>query len=234
MDTRKQDFKEGFKLGLPIGIGYFCVSMAFGMMVKNAELPIWMALFMSATNLTSAGQFAGLNLMCMHAGYVEIALTEVMINLRYALMSLSLSQKVKSGMTRLQRALMSFGITDEIFAVSLTRDEISFLFFVGIWFPAFVGWTLGSVTGAAFSSILPHQVADAMNIALYAMFIAILMPQFREDSNKRKAILLSILLSLVFTYVPFLQMNEGWRIIIITLLASAVMAYFYPIQEDVQ
>ena len=105
---------------------------------------------------------------------------------------------------------------------------------MGIWFPAFVGWTLGSVTGAAFSSILPHQVADAMNIALYAMFIAILMPQFREDPNKRKAILLSILLSLVFTYVPFLQMNEGWRIIIITLLASAVMAYFYPIQEDVQ
>lgn len=126
VNSVKKEFLEGVKLGTPIGIGYFCVSVAFGMMVKNAQLPIWMALFISATNLTSAGQFAGLQLILVQASYVEIALTTFIINLRYALMSLSLTQKIDEKMSRLQRAILSFGVTDEIFAVSLFKRKTNY------------------------------------------------------------------------------------------------------------
>ena len=218
---------------MPIGIGYLCVSFAFGMMVKNASLPIWMAFLISATNLTSAGQFAGLNLIMQQAAYAEIALTTLIINLRYALMSLSLSQKIEEHMGTLKRMAIAFGVTDEIFAVSLTRQTpITLAYFMGILVPSFIGWTLGSIMGAAFSSLLPTMFANAMNIALYGMFAAIILPAARNDKNKRIAIMLSMLFSCIFACVPALQIGSGWTIILITVVVSSFMAVFFPIREE--
>lgn len=229
-----KDFKEGFKNGIPIGIGYLSVSVAFGMMVKNAQLPISMAIFISATNLTSAGQFAGLNLIIANASYIEIAMTTLIINLRYALMSLSLSQKVEDKMSCLQRAIMSFGVTDEIFALGITHETpITFAYYMGIVCPSFVGWVSGSGIGALFSNILPSSLSDAMSIALYAMFVAIIMPIAKDDVHKRKAILFSIVLSCIFAYVPILKnIGSGWTIILITVIVSGIMAFVYPIKEE--
>lgn len=230
----KKDYKEGFILGLPIGIGYFCVSFAFGMMVKNVELPTWIAFLISATNLTSAGQFAGLNLIVQQATYVEIMMTTLIINLRYAIMSMSLSQKIEEKMSIFKRMILAFGVTDEIFAVSMTRTtDITLAYFMGITTPSFVGWTLGSTCGAAFSSVLPHLFADAMNIALYGMFVAIVLPQAKQDKNKRIAVVLSVLMSCLFAFSPLSKMlGSGWTIIVITLVVSAFMAIKYPIQEE--
>lgn len=230
----KKDYKEGFILGIPIGVGYFCVSFAFGMMVKNVALPTWIAFLISATNLTSAGQFAGLNLIVQQATYVEIMMTTLIINLRYAIMSMSLSQKVEEGMGILKRLIMAFGVTDEIFAVSVTRKtDVTLPYFLGIVTPSFIGWTAGTTCGAAFSSILPTMFADAMNIALYGMFVAIVLPQTKSDSNKRLAVILSVLMSCIFAYTPLSQMiSSGWTIILITITVSAFMAWKFPIKEE--
>lgn len=230
----KKDFKEGFILGIPIGIGYFCVSFAFGMMVKNVALPTWIAFLISATNLTSAGQFAGLNLIVQQATYVEIMMTTLIINLRYAIMSMSLSQKVEEGMGILKRMIMAFGVTDEIFAVSVTRTtDVTLPYFLGIVAPSFIGWTSGTTCGAAFSSILPTLFADAMNIALYGMFVAIVLPQTKSDSNKRLAVILSVVMSCIFAYTPLSNMiSSGWTIILITVVVSAFMAWKFPIKEE--
>lgn len=230
----KKDFKEGFILGIPIGIGYFCVSFAFGMMVKNEDLPTWIAFLISATNLTSAGQFAGLNLIVQQAAYVEVMMTTFIINLRYAIMSMSLSQKVEEDMSILKRLILAFGVTDEIFAVSVTRTtDVTLPFFMGIVCPSFVGWTMGTTCGAAFSSILPRMFADAMNIALYGMFVAIVLPQAKEERNKRIAVMLSIGMSCIFDFTSLSNMiSSGWTIIIITIVISTLMAYMYPIVEE--
>ena len=230
----KKDYKEGFLLGIPIGVGYFCVSFAFGMMVKNVALPTWIAFLISATNLTSAGQFAGLNLIVQQATYVEIMMTTLIINLRYAIMSMSLSQKVEEGMGILKRLIMAFGVTDEIFAVSVTRKtDVTLPYFLGIVTPSFIGWTAGTTCGAAFSSILPTMFADAMNIALYGMFVAIVLPQTKSDSNKRLAVILSVIMSCIFAYTPLSQMiSSGWTIILITIVVSAFMAWKFPIKEE--
>ena len=229
----KKDFKEGLKLGIAIGIGYFCVSFAFGMMVKNASLPTWCAFLISATNLTSAGQFAGLNLMIAQASYLELMMTTLIINLRYFIMSMSLSQKLDENMPMFKKLILAFGVTDEIFAVNVSREQpVTLSYFMGVLVPSFIGWTMGSTCGAIFSSILPTVFADAMNIALYGMFVAIVLPQAKNDLNKRKAVVLSIIMSFIFAYMPYLnKISSGWTIIIITVLVSGFMAFKYPIEE---
>ena len=230
----KKDYLEGFKLGIAIGIGYFCVSFAFGMMVKNASLPTWVAFMISSTNLTSAGQFAGLNLIVQQAAYVELMLTTLIINLLYFIMSMSLNQKLDEKMSMIKKLILAFGVTDEIFAVSVTRSTpVTLSYFLGVLTPSWIGWTLGTVSGALFSSILPTVFADAMNIALYGMFVAIVLPQARNDKNKRMAVLLSVAMSCLFAYVPLLNgIGSGWTIIIITVIVSAFMAVMYPIKEE--
>ena len=203
------------------------------MMVKNASLPTWCAFLISATNLTSAGQFAGLNLMIQQASYIELMMTTLIINLRYFIMSMSLSQKLDEKMPMFKKLILAYGVTDEIFAVSVSKEQpVTLAYFMGVLVPSFIGWTMGSTCGALFSSVLPSVFADAMNIALYGMFVAIVLPQAKQDKNKRLAVILSIVMSCIFAYVPlFKQISSGWTIIIITILVSTFMAVKYPIEE---
>ena len=230
----KKDYKEGFLLGIPIGVGYFCVSFAFGMMVKNVALPTWIAFLISATNLTSAGQFAGLNLIVQQAAYVEILMTTLIINLRYAIMSMSLSQKVEEGMGILKRLIMAFGVTDEIFAVSVTRKtDVTLPYFLGIVTPSFIGWTAGTTCGAAFSSILPTMFADAMNIALYGMFVAIVAPKAKESLPLICVVGISIALSCLFFFLPSLSIvSEGLAVCICAIVAAVIGALVFPVKEE--
>ena len=230
----KPDFKQGVKDGLPVGIGYLSVSFAFGMMVQQGGYSPWIALFISMTNVTSAGQFAGFNLMMQMAPYIEIAMTTLIINLRYALMSLSLSQKFDEKMHRVQRAICAYGVTDEIFAIAMQRPtSVSMSYFMGLFSLPYLGWATGTFLGAWFSGLLPDSIASCMNIALYAMFIAIILPQAKEEKNKRMAILLAVILSCIFAYIPILKsLSSGWVIIGITVAVSLFMAIKYPIVEE--
>lgn len=226
----KNDFRYGLKRGLPIAFGYLPVSFTFGLMAVSGGLPVWMAVFISMSNLTSAGQFAGTKLIFANAGYFEIALTTFIINIRYMLMSLSLSQKVDSKMTLFQRLLVGFGVTDEIFSMaSMERGKLSFLYMLGLITGPFLGWSLGTLLGAMICSSLPETLASAMGIALFAMFIAIIIPPAKRQRKIAVIILISAGLSCAIRYLPFLSfISSGFGTIIATLIAASIGAICFP------
>lgn len=230
---KKQDFSQGIKDGFPICLGYFSVSMAFGLTAVLSGLPIWSAIIMSLTNLTSAGQFAGTNILIENGTFIELAITTLIINIRYFLMSLSVSQKIDSNLSLKERLAISFGITDEVFAVSMQRKtSLSSAYMAGLIITPVLGWTAGTAVGAVASQFMPKILSNAMGIALYGMFIAIIIPPARENKNITFAIILSIIASLAFTYIPFLSnISPGWCVIIITILVSAIAATIFPIKD---
>jgi 4-azaleucine resistance transporter AzlC len=174
---KNNDFIDGIQKSIPIALGYFPVSFTFGLMAVNGGIPVWIVILISMTNLTSAGQFAGTNLIIAGAGYVEIAITTFVINIRYMLMSLSLSQKLIRGISNAKRWIMSFGITDETFTVAaMQKNDITFSFMLGLEILPYIGWALGTAAGAIVCTLLPETLQNSMGIALYAMFIALVIP----------------------------------------------------------
>lgn len=226
-------FQKGLKDGLPICLGYVSVSFAFGMMATQGGLPVWVALLISMTNLTSAGQFAGLQLILTGGLYIEIAVTTFVINIRYMLMSLSLSQKVDEAMSSLQRFVLSFGVTDEVFAVAMQqKGSINARYFSGLIVTPYIGWAVGTFLGAAATGLLPGSVRTALGIAIYGMFIAIIIPPAIKAKPVAKVILISVVLSCFFKWTPYLnRISSGWVIIVCAVIASAYAALRYPVQE---
>ena len=195
-----------------------------------AGMPLWAAVLISLTNLTSAGQFAGANLMLAGGNMMELGLTTLVINIRYFLMSLSVSQKVERKMSMKERLAVSFGITDEIFAVSMQyKGELSTPYMAGLIITPILGWTGGTLAGGAATSVMPEALSSALGIALYGMFIAVIIPPAREERSVLFTVILAILSSLAFTYLPVLRnLGSGWSIIIITIAVSAVAAWLFP------
>ena len=231
---KKNELLNGIKDGMPICLGYFSVSMAFGMTAVLSGFPSWAAILTSLTNLTSAGQFAGVNIALEGGKMLELILTMLVINARYFLMSLSVSQKVSSEMTLWQRFLVSFGITDEIFAVSMRHARpLTATYMAGLILMPLVGWTGGTTAGALATSIMPEALSSAMGIALYCMFIAIIIPPARDNKNVLIAVIMATTGSLIFTYTPILNvLSGGWSIIIVAILVSAICAKLFPIEVD--
>ena len=156
--NRKMDFAAGIQDGIPICLGYIAVSFTFGIMAKNAGLSTWKAVLLSLTNLTSAGQFAGLSLITASASYFEMAFTQLIINLRYSLMSCALSQKIDNHYPFFHRFLIAYGVTDEVFGVSVSRPgRITPWYSYGVMALAAPGWTLGTFLGVVSGSILPDR-----------------------------------------------------------------------------
>lgn len=228
------NFKQGIKQGIPIALGYLPVSFTFGLMAVNGGISVGTAILISLTNLTSAGQFAGTSLIIANSSLWEISLTTFVINLRYLLMSLSLSQRVNPLMTVLKRCIMAFGITDEIFAVAcLEQEEISFSYMLGLITFPYWGWALGTALGGFTSSILPQSLRSSMGIALYAMFIALIVPAAKKSSAALLVILISVLISCLFTWLPRLNIvSGGWVIIIATIIASTIGALIFPRKDE--
>jgi len=231
---KKNEFINGIKDGIPICLGYFSVSMAFGLTAVLSGFPIWAAILTSLTNVTSAGQFAGVNIIIEGGRLAELAITTLIINMRYFLMSLSVSQKTDSSMSLWQRFLVSFGITDEIFAVSMRHTRsLTFPYMAGLILTPVLGWTGGTAAGAILTSVMPEALSSAMGIALYGMFIAIIIPPAKESKAVIAAILMAVTGSLLFTYAPVLSLlSGGWTIIIVTVAVSAICATLFPIKEE--
>jgi predicted branched-subunit amino acid permease len=230
---KKQEFLEGIRDGIPICLGYFSVSMAFGLTAVLSGIPIWAAVVISLTNLTSAGQFAGMNLIAARGALVEIGLTTLIINIRYFLMSISVSQKVDQKMTMKERMAVAFGITDEIFAVSMQRDhELTTAYMAGLILTPVLGWTGGTLVGAVATSLMPPILSNAFGIALYGMFIAIIVPPAKEQKNVLFAVLLAIAASVACKYIPVIKnLSSGWTIILITLVVCVIAAWLFPVEE---
>ena len=220
-------FRQGIRHGIPIALGYLSVSFAFGMKAVGDGLTVLQAVLISMTNVTSAGQIAAVPLMVGGASLAEMALTQLTINLRYALMSLSLSRKLDGSMGTLQRMIFSFANTDEIFAVASSQPgKVGKYYLYGLMLTPWIGWSLGTFLGAAAGTLLPAFVRTALGIAIYGMFLAIILPPARKSRPVRFVVLVAVALSLCFHYIPGLNtVSPGFVIIICGVLAAALGAW---------
>ena len=227
---KRSEFISGLKDGLPICLGYISVSFAFGMLARQSGMPIWTAVLMSMSNVTSAG----LTLILNQGTYLELAMTTLIINLRYSLMSLSLTQKIGEHISTWKRAAISFGVTDELFAVSMQRRAtLTPAYFAGVILIPYLGWAAGTFLGAYASNMMSPALSSALGIAIYGMFLAIIIPPCESMKSIRYVLIIAITLSLAFRFLPFLnQITSGWVIIIVTLTASALAALRYPISQE--
>ena len=226
----KGSYKKGLLHGMPIGLGYLSVSFAFGIQAVASGLYPWQALMISLTNVTSAGQLAGISLMAGGAGLLEMALTQFTINLRYALMSLSLSQKLDGSMTLFHRMTIAACNTDEVFVVASGQPgKIGRAYLYGLTITPYIGWALGTMLGAIAGGFLPQQVTAALGIAIYGMFIAIVLPPFQRQREVRMVVLVAVGMSCLFAWFPlFSFLTGGFRIIICAITASALGAWLVP------
>ncbi len=229
-------FKKGIRDGIPICLGYISVAFAFGILAVSSGLSVLEAVLISAFNVTSAGQLAAVPIIALGGGFFELALAQFIINLRYALMSVSLSQKLGGSVSLSDRFLISFVNTDEVFAVAMSNSSLvgrKYLF--GLILTPFLGWTSGTLLGALAGNVLPSVIVSALGIALYAMFIAIVVPASREDKNVALCSLLAVTLSCILYFTPVLKdIPSGFAIIICAVLASLLFAIVAPVKDDAE
>ena len=231
-----KEFRIGVRDGIPIALGYFAVSFSLGITMVAAGMTAVQGAVMSLSNLTSAGEFAGVRVIAAGGGLVELILTQIIINLRYSLMSLSLTQKLDEGVTFWKKLIIAFGNTDEIFAVAMNHQKsLTLRYVVGLQSLPIIGWTAGTYLGAVAGGLMPGSVSRAMNLMLYGMFIAIVFPV----AKKSKAVLIvasiAVFLSSLFRYVPFLQgISDGISIILCTVTAATVGAIIFPVKEEAE
>lgn len=230
----KSTFKKGIFDGVPICLGYLSVSFAFGIFAVNSGLRFYEALLISMTNLTSAGQLAAVPIITAGGTLLELAASQLVINLRYALMSVSLSQKFDRTVKTPNKLLIGFGVTDEVFAVAAAqRGMVSKQYMFGLILMPYLGWSAGTLLGAIAGDILPLSLTAALGIAIYGMFIAIVVPQAKAERPVLLCVLIAVVLSCIFRYVPFLScVPAGFVIIICAVLASLAMAIAAPVREE--
>lgn len=226
-------FKKGFTDGIPIGLGYLSVSFSFGILAVKSGLNIWQATLVSMLNLTSAGQFAGLTIMTSAGAMIEMILSQLVINLRYSLMSISMSQHIDESMTFPRKLFYGAFHTDEIFAVGMGRPgKLGKKYFRGVIIAPYFGWALGTFLGALCGEILPGIITSALGVALYGMFIAIFIPPMKHSYKISIVVAISIIMSVCFAYVPFFkEISSGFAIIICAVVASAIGALLFPVEE---
>ena len=227
-------FKRGLRDGIAIAIGYFSVSISFGLTAVASGISWWEAVLISLTNLTSSGQFAGIGIIAASGSYVEMMVTELVINMRYALMSISLSQKLDPTFKRWQQLILGHCNTDEIFAVAMSRNKtVTPAYMTGLAVLPYIGWTGGTLVGAICGNILPTTLGNALGIMIYGMFLAIIIPAMRKEHPILVVVCVAVLLSSIIHFVPvFSFITDGFSIIICAVAASAVGALLYPVSEE--
>ena len=231
---RGSEYRAGVNRGLPVGMGYFSVSFGFGAMAVSQGVGAWDAALISLTNMTSAGQFAGLTVIVSAASLWEMVLTQLIINSRYALMSLALSQRMGQRIGLLPRLLIAFFNTDEIFALAMSRTEpLTLPYMLGLGTLPILGWTGGTLCGGLAGSVLPVSIRGALGVMLYGMFVAIVVPPARQEKPVLAVVTLAVVLSCLFSWTPGLKdVSAGISIVICTVAAAAVCAVLFPVADE--
>ena len=233
---KRREYVLGVRRGVPVAMGYFSVSFGFGAMAVSQGITPLAATLISATNLTSAGQFAGLTLILARAGLWEVILTTIVINSRYALMSLALSQRMGEKIGLLQRLMVAFFNTDEIFALAMAHTEpLSTAFLLGLGTLPFFGWSLGTLSGALAGSVLPLSIRTALGVMLYGMFVAIVVPVAARQNPVLLVSLAALCLSCFFAWLPGLTaISPGIAIVVCTVASAALGAWLCPREEETE
>ncbi len=227
-------FTYGLKRGLPIALGYLSVSFGFGISAVAMGLAPWQAVLISLMNVTSAGQQAGVAVMAAGGAAFEMMLTQLVINIRYSLMGIALTQKLGDKFTFIHRLFCAFGITDEVFVMAADEKvKLTPVYMYGLILLPVLGWTLGTALGAYAGQILPSALCAALGLAIYAMFVAIVVPPAKENRGVLSTVLVSVALSCILYYVPFLKVHisQGFAIILCAVISSALMAWLMPRKE---
>ena len=227
-------YKKGLKDGVPIALGYFAVAFTLGIMAKNAGLTAFQAMLAAGTTLASAGGYAGFAVIAASASYLELAITELIVNARYLLMSFALSQKLSPKTSLLHRFIMSFGITDEIFGISISADEpLNPYYNYGAMSISIPGWALGTFFGVIMGNVLPASIVSALSVGIYGMFLAIIIPPARKSKIILGLVSISMILSFAFSVIPFIKMiSSGMRVIILTVGISLIAAILFPVEDE--
>ena len=219
------EYKRGLVAGIPIALGYLSVSFTFGIIAISAGFTWWEATLISMTTVTSAGQFSGIQTMRFPGLWLDMLISQLTINVRYSFMSIALSQKLNKRFSGICRWIMGFMITDEIFAVAVSNETVTRSFFAGLSTLPYIGWSLGT---------LPASVMSALGLAIYGMFIAIVVPDMKKERPIIFAVLIAAGLSTAFTYVPYLKdISSGISISICAIISAAVIAFVFPYEDSV-
>ena len=234
--NKKPIFLNGLKMGIPICFGYFAVSFSLGISAKNAGLSAFQAGFASILLNASAGEYALFTLIASNAGYIEVALMELVANARYLLMSCALSQKLSNEARLPHRLFIGIAITDEMFGASISRPEkVSPLYYFGMMSVAMPGWCLGTALGVAVGSVLPPLAVNSLSVSLYGMFLAVIIPEARKNLIVMGVVAVSFILSFTSSMAPIVStIPEGTRIIILTIVISAISALLFPITDEAE
>lgn len=231
--TTIQEFVRGLHAGIPIGLGYLSVSFTFGIMAVSYGFVWWQALLISMTTVTSAGQFAGIGVMLYPGHYIEMLLSQLTINVRYSFMSISLSQKADRRFRGIFRWLLGFFVTDEIFAVAVTEDNVRRSFFAGLSTIPYLGWAAGTLIGALLGNVLPSRLMSALSLAIYGMFVAIVVPEMKKKKEVIVVVLIAFAASCLFYYIPLLKgVSTGLAISICAVAAAALGAVLFPVKTE--
>lgn len=227
-------YKKGLVDGIPIALGYFAVAFTLGIVAKNSGLSAFQAMLAAALTNASAGGYAGFTLIGENASFLEMALTQLVVNARYLLMACALSQKLSPKTSTLHRSLIAFDVTDEIFGISVSvKGNLNPFYNYGAMTVSIPGWALGTLLGVIMGNILPDSIVSALSVGLYGMFLAIIIPPARKNKVIAVLVIVSMALSFVFSKVSLLSgISSGMRVIILTVVISLAAAYLFPVEEE--
>lgn len=228
-------YLAGVRDSIPVALSYFTVCLAFGLYCAQAGVSVFASGLMSFTNMSSTGQFGGLQVIIAHGTLFQLALTVILVNLRYLLMSVSLSQSLDrgadgtGGFKMWQRLVIGWAVTDEIYALAMAQPVVTFAYYTGLMVLPILGWTGGAVTGALVGEVLPASLQSAFGVLLYAMFISIVIPPAKKSRPVLIVALAAGGMSLLLHYLPWTQaMQPGWRIILVACVVCGLAATFLP------
>ena len=227
-------FLEGLRDGVPIGLGYFAVAFSLGIVARNAGLTPIQGFIASFFNVASAGEYALFTSMQAAASFLEIAIITLVVNARYLLMSCALAQRFDPATPMIHRFFVGFGITDEIFGITIARPgTIQPVYNYGAILFAAILWALGTSMGIIAGNFLPARVVSALSVALYGMFLAIIIPPARKNVVIAIAVAVSFLFSYICGIIPYVkELSSGTRTIILTVVIASIVAIIKPIEED--
>ena len=229
--TNRQILNEGIRDGIPIGLGYFVVAFTLGIAAKHAGLTPFQGFLTSFLNNASAGEYAAFTVIAADASYLEMALITLVANARYMLMSTVLSQKFSPNTPFYHRILVGFDVTDEIFGITVARQgKLNPFYNYGAMLVALPGWSIGTALGIMAGNILPISVVSALSVALYGMFLAVIIPPAKKDRVIAITVVISFILSFIAANV-FSDISAGTRTIALTILIAGVAAFAYPVNE---
>lgn len=234
--SKKQAFREGFRDGVPIGLGYFAVAFSLGIFAKQVGADVIQGVLNSFLNHASAGEYAVYSMIGAGASYIEMAIMTLVVNARYLLMSTALSQKVHPDTPFIHRFGIGFHVTDELFAISINRPGyVNPFYCYGAFLIAVFGWCLGTASGIVAGGVLPLRIVSAFSVALYGMFLACIVPAARKNRVIAFAIIFCFICSYLATVLPVIsEISSGTRTIVLTVVIAAVVAKLFPHSEELE